>query len=215
MIYLNSHMKNLQSSSTTFFTLIITIVLCVFVGICIYFMNLKQITIKTETSIIEPQENNEPVSLVKLAQLESEKVSIQTVQDKTSRSFIMKVNNIDRPFTASKTESSRVEIVNGKLNIATARQEGGLFQLVGLDATKSLVGTFSGTQFRLLLVSGSYTEEACTDDRFKENSKLVIEENKPNITGYYTGKVDCSGTIIEFQIPFDVKSPSPSFTTTN
>jgi hypothetical protein len=126
----------------------------------------------------------------------------------------MKVNNLPTPFTASADESS-VEIVNGKFNIATPRKEGGLFQLVDFDAAKLRSGTFLGTDFRLLFVSSPYKLEACTDALFKNNSKLVIEDYRLNIKGYYAGILDCDGTTIEFQIPFDVKSPSASFNTTN
>lgn len=126
----------------------------------------------------------------------------------------MKVNGEIVPFTTL-PQYSNVEIVNGKFNIVTTRKEGGLFELTGFDASNLRVGTFSGKDFNLLLISSPYKVEACTDEKYKSNSRLVIKEYGSKIKGYYGGKLDCDTTTIEFSIPFDEMKPESQFYTTN
>ena len=131
----------------------------------------------------------------------------------TFSDYVMKVDNLAVPFTKSEGTLRDTEILNGRFSIATPRQEGGLFELLDLDANKLETGIFSGEEFRLQLLFSPYKETACTDTKFKENSELVITEYGENIKGYYGGKLDCDSTIVEFKVSFDERVPKPEFYT--
>lgn len=145
----------------------------------------------------------------------------ETPSEICKRLNYMKVNDEIIPFTIAdpfdRGVTSYMEIKNDRFNIATSRAEGGLFELVGFSPNKlHEVGIHSGDEFDLQLLSSGYKVSACTDKKFKESSKLVIETySKEILSGCYQGKLDCDGTIIEFQALFSGPKPVPIWLTTD
>ncbi|MBD3229473.1 MAG: hypothetical protein GF329_14910 [Candidatus Lokiarchaeota archaeon] len=135
--------------------------------------------------------------------------------------YFMKVDGKKVQFTVedSSIPNPSTEILNGHFNAAVIRKEGGLFELVGFDSNKLNVGVYSGDDFRLLLINSGFQKTACTDEDYKNESILVIQEyiteGDTKLSGCYAGTLNCNGTIVEFQSLFDGSIPESVFYTTN
>jgi hypothetical protein len=207
----------MKNHNKGFATSIVFIVITIFVlGASAYFYYLNDSLVSKNNPLPTLVEYNPapPENTVSESNIKADNKPTITTKAEVSPKLQMKVNGEIAPFTTL-PQYSNVEIVNGKFNIVTTRKEGGLFELTGFDTSKLKPETFSGKDFNLLLISSPYKEEVCTDEKYKNNSKLVIEEYGSKIKGYYSGKLDCDTSTIEFTIFFDEMRPDSNFYTTN
>ncbi len=95
-----------------------------------------------------------------------------------------------------------MEIIEGRFSIGLITKEMGIFELLDFDAKNLKVGSFTGEQFRL---TRRYFEGTCSHDKYKQDSKLIIEQYNADtdqkLRGCFYGKLDCNSQLIEVNAP--------------
>jgi hypothetical protein len=98
-----------------------------------------------------------------------------------------------------------MEILQGRFSLGLLTKEVGLFELLDFEAANLKAGTFTGDRFRLTLANSPYSSDICTHDRYKGDSKLIIDqynaETDRKVEGCVYGKLDCDGKLVEINVP--------------
>jgi hypothetical protein len=105
---------------------------------------------------------------------------------------------VPNPFAGLKNPG--MEFVNGHFTLGLITKEAGMFELRDLKTTRLQAGTFTGDKFSLTLVDSPYKEGACSNIKYKRDSKFIIEEYNADtgqLKGCLYGKFDCNSQLVE------------------
>jgi hypothetical protein len=105
------------------------------------------------------------------------------------------------PFNGFVNPGLRID--QGNFIVELNTKEAGLFELTDLKAENLQVGHIPGDQFRLLLSYTPYSNTSCTNDHYRTEAQLTIENyTQSQIKGCFSGKLECdSGKVIEINAP--------------
>ncbi len=119
--------------------------------------------------------------------------------------IILKVDGKAIPVTAPNpfydVKNPGMEFFEGNFSLGLMTNEAGMFELQDLKIAQLKTGTFTGNKFNFTLLNSPYAKNgACSHARYKQNSKLIIEEYNADtgqLNGCFSAKLDCDGKQVE------------------
>jgi len=132
----------------------------------------------------------------------SSKSILSSLSNNCPAGVTLKVDGKTTPVTAPNPfaglKNPGMEFVDGLFTLGLMTKEVGMFDLQDLKTARLQAGTFTGDKFSLTLLDSPFN--ACSNIKYKRDSKLIIEEYNADtgqLKGCLYGKFDCNSKLVE------------------